>query len=155
VDVCREGPSGSHYEQRLLSRGQTGMGNTNRERASVVTSASTVRLLSRPIARRSVLMSRSKSHWKESRMRSDPYQLRLKVRSFGLSNLQARLRRAASQLNIERIVSKEIEGGPPDEFGNVILPRRLRRNFHNTEAINLKSFGTVVAVAYPDPATSL
>jgi hypothetical protein len=102
------------------------MGNTNRERDSVVTSASMVRLLSHPIARRSVRMSRSKSHWKESRMRLGPYPLRFKARSFGSSNPRPRLERAALQLNIEQIVSKEIEGGSPEEFGSAILPRRLR-----------------------------
>jgi hypothetical protein len=102
------------------------MGNPNRERASVVTSASMVRLLSHPIARRSVRMSRSKSHWKDSPMRLGPYQLRFRVRSFGSSNPRPRLGRAALPLNIEQIGAKEIEGGSPEEFGSAILPRRLR-----------------------------
>jgi len=55
-------------------------------------------------------------------MRWGPYQLRLKVRSFELNNPRPRLGRAALQLNTERIVSKEIRGGSPEEFGSVILP---------------------------------
>jgi hypothetical protein len=55
-------------------------------------------------------------------MRSDPFRLKSRVRSFGSSDRPQNGKRAALRLNIEEIVPKEIEDRSPKEFGSVNLP---------------------------------
>jgi len=64
-------------------------------------------------------------------MRSDPFRLRSRVRSFGSSNPALKWKRAALRLNIEEIVPKEIEDRSPKEFGRMDLPRILRSAMNN------------------------
>jgi hypothetical protein len=64
-------------------------------------------------------------------MRSDPFRLRSRVRSFGSSNPALKWKQAALRLNIEEIVPKEIEDRSPKEFGRMDLPRILRAAMNN------------------------
>lgn len=64
-------------------------------------------------------------------MRSDPFRLRSRVRSFGSSNPALKWKRAALRLNIEEIVPKEMEDRSPKEFGRMDLPRILRSAMNN------------------------
>ena len=64
-------------------------------------------------------------------MRSDPFRLRSRVRSFGSSNPPLKGKQGALRLNIEEIVPKEIEDRSPKEFGRLNLPRILRSASNN------------------------
>jgi hypothetical protein len=64
-------------------------------------------------------------------MRSDPFRLRSRVRSFGSSIPALKWKRAALRLNIDEIVPGEIQGGSPKEFGSAKLPRILRSALNN------------------------
>jgi hypothetical protein len=64
-------------------------------------------------------------------MRSDPFRLKSRVRSFGSSDRPQNGKRAALRLNIEEIVPKEIEDRSPKEFGRLNLPRILRSALNN------------------------
>ena len=70
-------------------------------------------------------------------MRSDPFRLRSRVRSFGSSNPALKWKRAALRFNIEEIVPKEIEDRFPKEFGSVNLPRILRSALNNETSHSL------------------